>query len=73
MSRLTSPWINVVAGIVGGLVLGIGIGRLAFTRSFGAAIWTILGMILLWWAFSDRRKFRRGTPESEVDGSHTIE
>ncbi|CAN5819541.1 hypothetical protein BH23GEM3_BH23GEM3_10790 [soil metagenome] len=73
MSRLNSPWINVVAGIVGGLVLGIGIGLLASTRSFGAAIWTVLGMILLWWAFTDRRKAQRSTPESEVDGSHTIE
>jgi hypothetical protein len=33
----------------------------------------VLGMIILWWAFSDKRKYRPGTPESETDGSHTIE
>jgi hypothetical protein len=70
---LRSPWFDVVAGVVGGLVLGSGIGWMARGFTMGAAIWTLLGMIILWWAFSDRRKYRRGTPESEVNGRHTIE
>ncbi len=70
---LRSPWINVVASVIGGLIFGIGIGELIFGFTIGAAAWTVIGVIILWWALSDRRKFTRGTPESEVNGSHTIE
>jgi hypothetical protein len=70
---LTSPWINVVAAVVGGLLLGFGIGRFAHEPTVPAGLATVFGLILLWWAVSDRRKFRRGTPESETDGSHTVE
>ncbi|HEU0053907.1 MAG TPA: hypothetical protein VFQ39_12055 [Longimicrobium sp.] len=70
---LTSPWINVIAAVLGGLLLGFGIGRFAHEPSIVAAIATVFGVILLWWAVSDRRKYRPGTPESERDGSHTIE
>lgn len=73
MGKLDSPWIDVVAGVMGGLILGSGIAWLARYGTPGAAVWTLVGGILLWWAFSDRRKYRRGTPESEVNGSHTIE
>jgi hypothetical protein len=70
---LRSPWIDVVAAVVGGLVFGIGIGQLVFGFTVGAAAWTVIGVIILWWSLSDRRRFRRGTPESEADGSHTVE
>ena len=70
---LTSPWINVLAAVAGGLLLGFGIGRFAHEPSVVAAVATVFGLILLWWAVSDRRKFRRGNPESETDGSHTVE
>ena len=70
---LTSPWINVVAAVAGGLLLGFGIGRFAHEPTIAAGLATVFGLILLWWAVSDRRKLRRGTPESEADGSHTIE
>lgn len=73
MRGLRSPWINVVASVVGGLILGTGIGQLIFGFSIGAAVWTVIGLIILWWSLSDRQKFTRGTPESEVDGSRTIE
>jgi hypothetical protein len=33
----------------------------------------VLGFVLLWWTLMERRKARPGTPESEADGSHTIE
>lgn len=73
MSRPGSHWINVVAGVVGGLVLGTGIGWTARYGTPGAIATTVIGGIILWWTFSDVRKRRRGTPESEADGSHTIE
>jgi hypothetical protein len=73
MSKLESRWINVVAGVVGGVILGSGIGWLARYGTPGAVAWTVLGGIILWWAFSDRRKRLPDTPESEVDGRHTIE
>ena len=70
---LSSPWIDVVAAVVGGLLLGLGGGRLLGGIDPGGLVLTLIGVILLWWALSDRRKMRRGTPESEHDGSHTIE
>lgn len=70
---LASPWINVLAAIAGGLTLGFGIGRFAHEPSVVAALASVFGLIVLWWAISDRRKFQRGTPESEVGGDHTIE
>ena len=70
---LASPVINVLAAVMGGLLLGFGIGRFAHEPSVPAAVATVFGLILLWWAVSDRRKSRRGTPESESDGSHTVE
>lgn len=68
-----SPWIDVVAAVVGGLLLGLGVGRLLGGLDPAALVLSLLGVILLWWALSDRRKMRRGTPESEYDGSRTIE
>ena len=73
MISLQSPWVNVLAAIAGGIALGIGIGRMVVGFTVGAGVWTVIGLIVLWWALSDRRKFRRGTPESEVDGSRTVE
>jgi hypothetical protein len=73
MGVITSPWVNVVAATVGGLALGLGLGRLYFGFSLSGLFWAVLGFILVGWAVLDRRRFRRGTPESEVDGGHTIE
>jgi hypothetical protein len=73
MSRIDSPWISVVAAIVGGIAFGWGMGRLVSGITLAAAVWTLIGVLMLWWAFADHRKWRRGTPESEADGSHTIE
>lgn len=70
---LTSPWIDVVAAVVGGLILGLGVGRMLESVTIAAMVLVAIGVILLWWALSDRRKWRRGNPESETDGSHTIE
>lgn len=70
---MRSSWVNVLAAVVGGIALGVGVGRLILGVGLGGAVWTVLGVVILWWAFLDRRKWRRGTPESEVDGSHTVE
>jgi len=76
---LASRSINAVAGLAGGILLGFGLGRFAndlrFGRglSVGYAVLAVLGLILLWWALSERRKADPGDPESEMDGSHTIE
>jgi hypothetical protein len=73
MGGITSPWVNVVAATVGGLALGLGLGRLYFGFSLAGIFWAVLGFILVGWAVLDRRRFKRGTPESEVDGGRTIE
>jgi phage shock protein PspC (stress-responsive transcriptional regulator) len=73
MKRPDSQWINVVAGVAGGIAFGWGIGQLVAGVTVAASAWVIIGLIVLWWAFVDRRKARRGTPESEMDGTHTIE
>ncbi len=70
---LASPWIDVVGGVVGGLALGYGLGSIPAGITVASTVWTVVGLILLWWALVNRRKARPGTPESERDGSHTIE
>ena len=76
---LASPWINAAAALVGGILLGFGVGRFANDLRFGRwvpagyAVMAVLGLILLWWAISERRKGDPNDPESEADGSHTIE
>jgi F0F1-type ATP synthase assembly protein I len=66
-------WVNVVAALLGGVMLGFGIGRFAHHPSFLPAVMAVLGLIVLWYAISDRRKSQPGTPESEMRGDHTIE
>jgi hypothetical protein len=73
MASRRTPWINVVAGVLGGIVLGVGIGWVARYGTPGSIAVTVLGGIVVWWAFADARKRRPDTPESEVDGRHTIE
>lgn len=70
---LMSPWVNVAAAVVGGLLMGFGLARMLGGFPVYGGIVALLGMILLWWTFIDRRKAEPGTPESEADGSHTIE
>jgi TRAP-type C4-dicarboxylate transport system permease large subunit len=68
-----SGWINVLAAVVGGAFAGFGIGRLLARELVPGVVALSVGVLLLWWAFADRRKIERGTPESERDGSHTVE
>ena len=67
-------WLYVLIGTLGGVALGFGIGALAARGvSVQAILWTGLGVVLLWWSLSAKRKTTRGTPEDESDGTHTIE
>jgi hypothetical protein len=65
MARIDSPWVNVVAATVGGVALGLGLGSLYNGFSLGGLFWAVLGFLVVGWAIFDRRRFRRGTPESE--------
>ena len=73
MASLRSPWINTVAGLVGLAALAWGLSFLVTAPALNGVVWSVLGFLVLGWAILDRRKFSRGTPESEVDGGRTIE
>ena len=64
-------WV-LTGAIVGGIMLGFGIGRFVHTPSVVPGVTALVGLLLLWYSISDRRKARPGTPESETHG-HTIE
>ena len=69
---LSSGWLNIVAAILGGIMLGFGIGRFAHNPSLPPGVMAVIGLLVLWYAVSDRRKSRTDNPESETHG-HTIE
>lgn len=70
---LASPWVNIVGAIAGGMALGYGLGSLPGGITPVGVVWTVVGLLLLWWTLVDRARAKRGVPESERDGSHTIE
>ena len=73
MAGIRSPWVNVLAATVGGVALGLGLGELYNGFSLFGVFWAVFGFLVVGWAVLDRRRFRAGTPESEVGGGHTIE
>ena len=70
---LASPWVNIIGAIAGGMALGYGLGSLPGGITAVGVVWTVVGLLLLWWTLVDRARSKRGAPESERDGSHTIE
>jgi hypothetical protein len=70
---LKSRWVDVVAAVAGGALAGFGIGRVLGGRMVPGGIAVMAGVLLLWWAFSDARRMDPRAPESEADGSHTVE
>lgn len=66
-------WIHVVAIIAGAAAMLVGIGRFVVSGSLAGSVIAVLGFLVLGWSVLDARRYRRGTPESEVDGGHTIE
>ncbi|HEY0019358.1 MAG TPA: hypothetical protein VGC13_23860 [Longimicrobium sp.] len=70
---LASPWVNIVGAIAGGMALGYGLGSLPGGITVVGIVWTVIGLLLLWWTLVDRARASRRGPGSERDGSHTIE
>lgn len=68
-----SRWIRVVAVIAGAAAMIFGLGRWLRADDLTGSVLAVLGFLVLGWAVLDARRFRRGTPESEVEGGHTIE
>ena len=65
MALIHSPWLNVVAATIGGVTMGLGLGSLYNGFSPGGMFWSVLGFVIMGWAIFDRRRYRRGTPESK--------
>jgi hypothetical protein len=67
-------WIDYVAGALAVLLILFGLRGL---MTVGFSLWytflDVSGLLLAGWALLDFRRFRSGTPESEVDGGRTIE
>jgi drug/metabolite transporter (DMT)-like permease len=73
MARIPrSAWLNVAAAVLGGIMLGFGIGRFAHHPSPVPGVMAVVGLVVLWYAVSDRRKAAPENPESETHG-HTVE
>lgn len=68
-----SAWIHYLAAAVGGFVFALGIAGLVRGISLFDTLVAVIGFLVVGWAVLDFRRFRRGTPESEVDGGHTVE
>jgi hypothetical protein len=66
-------WINYLAGAVGGVLLAVAIVGLSQQITLWHTFLAVLGFLIAGWAALDLRRYRRGTPESEVDGGRTIE
>ena len=74
MANPRRGWINLIAGLVGCSALAIGVIDLRYGFRLGASFQAVLGFVIMGWAAMDYRRYRAGTPESEVDGGgRTIE
>lgn len=73
MSEPRAAWINYVAGFVGGFLAMLGVLGLVEGFDVWSTFLAVLGFLIAGWAVLDYRRFKPGTPESEVDGGHTIE
>ena len=68
----STPWLNAVAALIGGLMLGFGLGRFVHQPSVQYGVVALVGLLVLWYAVSDYRKARPENPESETHG-RTVE
>jgi hypothetical protein len=73
MSRSRGNWINLVGGLAGALFIVLGVLGLLSGFSIRHTFAAVLGFLIVSWAVLDYRRYQRGTPESELDGGHTIE
>jgi hypothetical protein len=73
MARVRGAWINALAGVVGVGSMIMGVIGLMDGFSVQSTFVAVLGFLVAGWAALDYRRFLKGTPESEVEGGHTIE
>jgi len=73
MAEPRRGWLHGLAAAVGAFTFGSGILGLTYGITFWDSVISVLGFLVLGWAVLDYRKYRRGTPESEVGGGRTIE
>lgn len=73
MAESRRAWLNVLSGLLGGLLFGLGIAGLVLRFNLWDTMLAVFGFLVIGWAVLDYRRFRPGTPESEVEGGHTIE
>jgi hypothetical protein len=73
MAMKRRAWVNVVAGVIGGVALGLGLGRLYFGFVLPGLFWAVLGFLLIGWSVFDQRSARPGNPESDIRGGHNVE
>jgi hypothetical protein len=73
MAKVRGAWINALGGVIGVLFFALGVLGLLNGFSARSTFFAALGFLIVSWAALDYRRFVRGTPESEVDGGHTIE
>lgn len=73
MSDLPGTWINVVAVVFGVILLMYGVLGLREGFDVMSTFVAVVGFLVAGWSVLSYRRFQRGTPESEVEGGHTIE
>jgi len=73
MAEQRGAWINYVGGFAGGFLITIGILGLVNGFDPWSTFLAVLGFLIAGWAVLDYRRFKPGTPESEVEGGRTIE
>jgi hypothetical protein len=70
--RRLGSWLNGLAALLGGVLLGFGGGRFVHHPSPAYGMLALIGVLVLWYAISDYRKAQSANPESETHG-RTVE
>lgn len=73
MARIRRAWVNIAAGVIGGVALGLGLGRFYFGYTASGAFWAVLGFLLVGWTIFDQRASHPENPESEIGGGRNVE
>jgi hypothetical protein len=73
MAEPRRSWLHVLTTIIGVGIALSGLFQLSAELSLRGSFLAVLGFLIAGWAVLDHRRFRRGTPESEVEGGRTVE